>query len=84
MSRQADCFMAAYLASEVAIKLMRPGNKNAQVTRAIAKVAEAFGCAPISGVLSHQMKRCAAGMFGVGSCRARIASRPQPALPSVS
>lgn len=54
---QADCFMAAYLASEVAIKLMRPGNKNAQVTRAIAKVAEAFGCAPISGVLSHQMKR---------------------------
>mmetsp|Transcript_9206 Transcript_9206/g.29275 ORF Transcript_9206/g.29275 Transcript_9206/m.29275 type:complete len:327 (-) Transcript_9206:1309-2289(-) len=57
MGQQADVLQAAYIASEVATKLLLPGNTNSQVTEAIAKVAHAFGVHPISGVLSHQMKR---------------------------
>lgn len=54
---KADVLQAAHIASEVAIKLLQPGNTNSQVTSAISKVANNFGVRPISGVLSHQMKR---------------------------
>jgi curved DNA binding protein len=52
-----NCISAAYTAAEVAVRLMRPGNNNAQVTSAIKKVADAFDVRPISGTLMHQMKQ---------------------------
>jgi len=55
--RAADVICAAHIASEVAHRLIKPGNKNTEVTEAIAKVAEEFGCTPLEGVLTHQMKR---------------------------
>jgi Xaa-Pro aminopeptidase len=55
----ADVFLAALTASEVAIKLIKPGNSNKQVTEAMARVAEAFGVNAMQGTLMHQMKRCA-------------------------
>ena len=33
------------------------GTKNEEVTRVIQKIADIYGCNPIEGVLSHQMKR---------------------------
>merc|ERR1711957_429815 len=33
------------------------GNTNSKVTAGIAKAAAAFGCNPVQGVLSHQMKK---------------------------
>lgn len=54
---QADVLQAAHIACEVAQKLMRPGNTNSQVTKAIEKVAEVFGVKACAGVLSHRMKR---------------------------
>jgi len=37
--------------------MMKPGKTNQEVTQAIAKVAEAFHCQPVEGVLSHKMTR---------------------------
>jgi curved DNA binding protein len=55
--RKADVICAAHVAAEAALRLLRPGNKNTQVTEAIATIAASFKCNPIEGVLSHQVKR---------------------------
>ena len=75
---KADVLHAAHIAGEVALKLIKPGNTNQQVTRAISKVAEAFGVNCVAGALSHQMKRCARGGGGGG---ARKRPQPIPSLP---
>lgn len=48
---------AGHVCSEVATKLIRPGNTNQQVTQAWAKVADNFKVNLVQGTLSHQMKR---------------------------
>lgn len=55
--RKADVIMAAYLCSEAALRMVKPGNKNSQVTSAIQKVAESFDCKPVEGMLSHQLQQ---------------------------
>jgi len=55
--RKADVICAAYYAAEAAHRLIRPGNKNTQVTEVINKIAQVFKCNMVEGVLSHQMKR---------------------------
>lgn len=55
--RRADVVHAAWTAAEAAVRLIQVGNTNSQVTAAIAKSAAAFECAPVQGVLSHQMKK---------------------------
>lgn len=55
--READVIMAAYTASEVALRLVKPGTENFKVTESISKVTEAFQCKPIEGMLSHQLQR---------------------------
>jgi hypothetical protein len=42
--------MAAYLASELALRLVKPGEENSIVTDAIQKAAESFQCKPIEGI----------------------------------
>lgn len=54
---KADVLLAAQLASEVAQRLVKAGNENYTVTDQIQKVAEAFQCKPVEGMLSHQLKR---------------------------
>jgi curved DNA binding protein len=54
---RADVLLAAHKAMEVALRLVKPGGKNSEVTAAIKDVAEAFGVTPMQGGLSHQMKR---------------------------
>lgn len=55
--RKADVLQAAYLASEVASRLVKGGNENCTVTENVQKVAETFRCKPVEGMLSHQLKK---------------------------
>ncbi|KAL1804630.1 hypothetical protein ACET3Z_027698 [Daucus carota] len=55
--RVADVLAAANTAAEVALRLVRPGKKNKDVTEAIQKVAAAYDCKVVEGVLSHQLKQ---------------------------
>lgn len=55
--RKADALQAAYLAAELAQRLVKPGNENILVTDSLQKVAESFKCKPIEGMLSHQLQR---------------------------
>nr|DAD26258.1 TPA_asm: hypothetical protein HUJ06_027726 [Nelumbo nucifera] len=55
--RAADVMAAANTAAEVALRLVRPGRKNKDVTDAIQKVAAAYDCKIVEGVLSHQLKQ---------------------------
>jgi len=54
---RADVMNAAFVAAEVAARVIRPGNTNKQVTEAVKGVAEAYGVQAIAGTLMHQMKR---------------------------
>ncbi|XP_068644192.1 ERBB-3 BINDING PROTEIN 1 [Aristolochia californica] len=55
--RAADVIAAANTAAEVALRLVRPGRKNKDVMEAIQKVAAAYDCKIVEGVLSHQLKQ---------------------------
>jgi curved DNA binding protein len=55
--RAADVIAAANTAAEVALRLVRPGKNNKDVTDAIQKVAAAYDCKIVEGVLSHQLKQ---------------------------
>lgn len=50
--RRADVLRAAWTAAEVAMRLVRVGNKNWQVTEAVSKVAAAWDCKPVEGAFS--------------------------------
>ncbi|KAI0671777.1 proliferation-associated protein 1 [Trametes maxima] len=55
--RKADVLQAAWTAAEVAQRLVKVGNKNWQVTDAVAKVAAAFDCKPVEGMLSCEQSQ---------------------------
>lgn len=55
--RKADVIQAAHLCAEAALRLVKPGNQNTQVTEAWSKIAQSFKCSPIEGMLSHQLKQ---------------------------
>ena len=42
--RKADAMMAAHLASEAALRLVKPGNDNIEVTETVNKIGESFEC----------------------------------------
>ncbi|BFZ60467.1 hypothetical protein YB2330_001503 [Saitoella coloradoensis] len=52
--KKADVLLAAHLASEAAIRMIKVGGKNWEITNAVDKIAKAFGCTPVEGMLSHQ------------------------------
>merc|ERR1712112_636600 len=54
---KADALMAAHLASEVALRLVKPGSETYEVTETVSKVGEAFDCKPVEGMLSHQLEQ---------------------------
>jgi methionine aminopeptidase len=47
--RRADVLKAAWHAAEVAMRLVKIGNKNWLVTDAVGKVAANWGCKPVEG-----------------------------------
>merc|ERR1739844_650467 len=55
--KQADVMTAAHLASEAALRLVKPGNDTYAVTDAVQNVAESFGCKLVEGMLSHQLEQ---------------------------
>lgn len=55
--KTADTIRAAYDSIQAAIRLLRPGNKNGQITSAISKICEAYGVNAVEGVLSHEIQR---------------------------
>lgn len=55
--RKADVIQAAYLASEIAHRMVVPGGENMAVTDAIQKVCRSFECNACEGILSYQLKR---------------------------
>merc|ERR1719216_715086 len=55
--RKADALLAAHLASEAALRLVKPGNETYAVTDTVQKIAEDFDCRPVEGMLSHQLEQ---------------------------
>jgi len=55
--RKADTILAAHLASEAALRLVKPGNETYIVTDTVQKIAESFECKPVEGMLSHQLNQ---------------------------
>merc|ERR1719277_1129277 len=55
--KRADVICAAWECAEAALRLVQVGKKNTAVTEAFAKIAGDFGCKPVQGVLSHQLKK---------------------------
>ncbi|RHZ57124.1 hypothetical protein Glove_393g6 [Diversispora epigaea] len=55
--RLADLLTAAHLASEVALRLIKPGLDNMDVTKTIQKIAESFETNSVEGMLSYQQER---------------------------
>jgi len=55
--RKADAIIAAHLASEAALRLVKPGHETYEVTETVSKIAEAFQCKPVEGMLSHQLEQ---------------------------
>lgn len=55
--KAADVVLAAYHASQAALRLLKDGSGNYAVTEAVQKIASDFKCKPIEGMLSHQLKQ---------------------------
>ena len=53
----ADVILAAHKAAEAAVKTIKAGVTNQNVTEVVKKVADCYGVNPVQGVLMHQMKR---------------------------
>ena len=71
--RRADVLRAAWTAAEVAMRLVRVGNKNWQVTEAVSKVAAAWDCKPVEGAFSSLLLQGGMGVdnprIGMLSCQ---------------
>lgn len=55
--RAADVVLAAYHASQAALRQLKDGTNNYAVTEAVQKIAAEYKCKPIEGMLSHQLKQ---------------------------
>lgn len=53
-SRVADVITGAWYAAEAALRTIRPGNKNWDVTKVVDAVVKDFDCKALEGMLSHQ------------------------------
>jgi len=55
--KKADVLKAAYLGAEAAVKLIKPGATNGEVTELLKQVGQDFGVEPLQGVLMHELKQ---------------------------
>ena len=55
--RAADAIAAARTAFDAAVRLIRPGKKISDVAGPLQKIAEAYGCNMVEGVMSHEVKQ---------------------------
>lgn len=50
---KADVIQAARTALEAAVRMIRPGNKNMEITKTVDKIAEAYNVKAVEGMLTH-------------------------------
>ncbi|KAI8874991.1 proliferation-associated protein 1 [Backusella circina FSU 941] len=50
---KADVIQAARTALEAAVRMIRPGNKNMEVTKTVDKIAESYNVKAVEGMLTH-------------------------------
>ncbi|XP_065206445.1 proliferation-associated protein 2G4 [Planococcus citri] len=55
--RKADVFLAAYHASQAALRLLKPKADTYTITDTVQKVCKEYDCKPIEGMLSHQLSQ---------------------------
>lgn len=70
----ADVVQAAYDAAQIAMRTLKAGAKNWDVTEVVDKVAKSYGCAAVEGMLSCQHER------NVTDGKKRILLNPTPEL----
>jgi methionine aminopeptidase len=70
----ADVIRAAYEAAQIAMRSIKVGAKNWDVTEAVEKVAKDYGCSGVEGMLSCQHER------NVTDGKKRILLNPSPEL----
>jgi len=70
----ADVVKAAYEAAQAAMRTVKAGNKNWDVTDVVGKVAKEFDCVPVTGMLSCQHEQ------NVTDGKKRILLNPTPEL----
>ena len=49
--------LAAHTAFNAAVRLLREGKSNTEVTAVITEIIENYGCNHLEGVLSHKVKK---------------------------
>lgn len=55
--RKAEVILAAYKAAQAALRVIRPGHVNNEVTEIIQNVCDDYKVNPLEGVLSHELKK---------------------------
>jgi ERBB-3 binding protein len=55
--RKADVLAACYTAANAALRLLKPGTSNTEITALLEQVAADYKCSTVEGVLSHQIRR---------------------------
>ena len=55
----AEVIAAAYTAAEAMLRLVHKDKKNSDIPPVLEKIATAYGCSVVEGVISHQMRRYA-------------------------
>ena len=55
--KKADVVIAARKAFEAALRLLKEGNMNNQITKMISQISGAYKVNPVEGVLSHRVKK---------------------------
>jgi len=61
--RRADVIKAAWHAAEVAMRLVKVGNKNWAITEAVNRVASTWGCKPVEGDVNTLVEFASSNLF---------------------
>ncbi|KAL4422002.1 hypothetical protein ABPG77_005432 [Micractinium sp. CCAP 211/92] len=70
--RAADVIQCAQTCFDAAARLIRPGKKSGEVAAVLGKIAEAYGCNLVDGVMTYEMTR-----FVIDAQKA-VLQKPQP------
>ncbi|KAJ3135394.1 Proliferation-associated protein 2G4 [Physocladia obscura] len=57
VGKKADLLTAAHTITEAALRLLKPGKTNYEVTDAIAKISAEYNVKPVQGMMSYQLLR---------------------------
>lgn len=55
--KRADVVRCAYEAAQVAIRLVRVGKTNHDITKAVTAICDDYNCNPVVGIISHELTR---------------------------